>query len=102
MGNPTLNRFFSLHYLLPFLVTGRILVHLVLLHITGSSNPTTSGETPSKIAFGRYFIVKDAFILIAAYSVFFFVGRLRPDHFGHADNFLEANPRRTPPHIVPE
>lgn len=101
--NATLNRFFSLHYLLPFIITALVLIHLVLLHENGSTNPT-GADSPSvdKINFYPYFYYKDfvGFSFLTAlfcYFVFF-----NPNALGHPDNYIEANPMVTPEHIVPE
>jgi quinol-cytochrome oxidoreductase complex cytochrome b subunit len=70
MGNATLTRFFSLHYLLPFLITGLIGVHLVLLHTNGSSDPLMLPTTPDRLTFHPYFSYKDAFIFLVVFAVF--------------------------------
>lgn len=104
VGNATLNRFFSLHYLLPFVIAGFALLHLLLLHHDGVSSSTPLGlnNTPDKISFYPYFYVKDLvgfllFILGFAFFVFFY-----PNVLGHSDNYIEANALVTPAHIVPE
>ena len=102
VDNATLNRFFSLHYLLPFVITGLVLVHLSLLHTVGSNNPLGINKNVDSVSFYPYFYVKDLlafFGLIALFSffVFFF-----PNVLGHADNYIPANPLVTPSHIVPE
>jgi len=102
VDNATLNRFFSLHYLLPFVITGLVLVHLSLLHTVGSNNPLGINKNLDTVSFYPYFYVKDLlsfFILVALFSffVFFF-----PNTLGHADNYIPANPLVTPAHIVPE
>jgi len=102
VDNATLNRFFSLHYLFPFIITGLVIVHLSLLHTVGSNNPLGINKNVDTISFYPYFYVKDLlafFVLIAlfAFFVFFF-----PNVLGHADNYIPANPLVTPAHIVPE
>lgn len=102
VDNATLNRFFSLHYLLPFVITGLVIVHLSLLHTVGSNNPLGINKNVDSVSFYPYFYVKDLlafFGLIALFSffVFFF-----PNALGHADNYIPANPLVTPAHIVPE
>jgi len=102
VDNATLNRFFSLHYLLPFVIAGLVLVHLSLLHEAGSNNPLGINKNVDTVSFYPYFYVKDLlafFVLIALFSffVFFF-----PNALGHADNYIPANPLVTPAHIVPE
>jgi ubiquinol-cytochrome c reductase cytochrome b subunit len=104
VDNPTLNRFFSLHYLLPFVITGVVFLHVVALHITGSNNPLGI-EVKSEqdtLPFHPYYTVKDSvgicvFLMVFAVLVFF-----APDYLGHADNYIPANPLVTPTHIVPE
>lgn len=103
VDNPTLNRFFSLHFLLPFIIIGMTVLHLVALHRFGSNNP--EGIEPpkeDKIPFHPYYTIKDAlglgvFLMIYAFFVFF-----APNFFGEPDNYIPANPLVTPPHIVPE
>jgi ubiquinol-cytochrome c reductase cytochrome b subunit len=102
VGNATLNRFFSLHYLLPFLIVGLVLVHLTLLHVDGSTNPVGVHKNPENVSFYPYYYVKDmlaffAFIGVYSYLIFF-----NPDLLGHPDNYIPANPLVTPAHIVPE
>jgi len=102
VDNATLNRFFSLHYLLPFVIAGLVGVHLSLLHTAGSNNPLGINKNVDTVSFYPYFYVKDLlvfFVLIALFSffVFFF-----PNYLGHADNYIPANPLVTPAHIVPE
>ena len=100
----TLNRFFSLHYLLPFVIVGVVILHIWALHVVGQNNPTgldikTKSDT---VPFTPYATMKDlfgigVFTLLFAWFVFF-----APDYLGHADNYIPANPLVTPPHIVPE
>ena len=104
VDNATLNRFFSLHFLLPFVIFGVVGLHVVALHIVGSNNPDGIDVKPGPdtVPFTPYFTAKDsvglvAFILIFALFVFYM-----PNYMGHADNYIEANPLSTPAHIVPE
>lgn len=104
VDNPTLNRFFSLHYLLPFVILGLVVLHVVALHVVGSNNPTGVEVKSEKdtISFHPYYTVKDffgfgVFFIIFAYFVFF-----APNYLGHPDNYVPANPMVTPSHIVPE
>jgi ubiquinol-cytochrome c reductase cytochrome b subunit len=97
-----LTRFFSLHYLLPFIITGIIGLHLVMLHTTGSSDPLTLPSSPDKLTFHPYFTYKDAFIFLAVFTAFGALTHYAPNLLGHSDNFLPANPLVTPAHIVPE
>jgi ubiquinol-cytochrome c reductase cytochrome b subunit len=100
--NATLNRFFSLHYLMPFIIAGLVIVHLSLLHSSGSNNPLGINKNVDTVSFYPYFYVKDLFaflILIAFFSFFVFY---YPNALGHSDNYIPANPLVTPAHIVPE
>ena len=104
VDNPTLNRFFALHYLMPFLIVGVVILHLVALHRFGSNNPI--GIDPSgpqdTAPFHPYYTIKDffglsIFLRLFAATIFFF-----PNFMGHPDNYIPANPMQTPAHIVPE
>jgi len=102
VDNATLNRFFSLHYLMPFVIAGLVIVHLSLLHANGSNNPLGINKNVYTVSFYPYFYVKDLlafFILIAFFSFFVFY---YPNALGHSDNYIPANPLVTPAHIVPE
>jgi quinol-cytochrome oxidoreductase complex cytochrome b subunit len=104
VDNPTLNRFFSLHYLMPFVIVGVVVLHLVALHQHGSGNPIgidTKGPQDT-IPFHPYYTVKDLFGLGVFLILFFFFVFFAPNFFGEPDNYIEANPLQTPPHIVPE
>jgi len=104
VANPTLNRFFSLHYLLPFVIVGVVVLHIWALHRFGSNNPIgIDAKGPQdKIPFHPYYTIKDAFgfgvFFIAFAAVIFYA----PNLFGEPDNYVEANPLATPAHIVPE
>lgn len=102
VDNPTLNRFFSLHYLVPFLIAGRALLHLILLHQPGSNNPLGVVSTYDRVPFYPYFYVKDLFGFCLFVVLFSFIVAYAPNTLGHPDNYIEANPLVTPPHIVPE
>lgn len=104
VGNPTLQRFFSLHYLLPFVIAGVVVLHVWALHVAGQNNPTgvepkTSQDT---VPFTPYATVKDSFMLIAFCVVYAWFVFYIPNYLGHADNYIQANPGVTPTHIVPE
>ena len=102
VNNATLNRFFSLHFLFPFLIAGLSLLHLALLHKDGSNNPLGVDTSVDKVPFYPYFIVKDVFaffIFTLVFSIFVFYF---PNAMGHPDNYIPANPLVTPAHIVPE
>lgn len=104
VDNPTLNRFFSLHYLLPFMIVGVVILHVWALHVTGQTNPT-GVEVKSEqdtVAFTPYATMKDMlamvmFLVVLAYFIFYM-----PNFLGHPDNYIEAQPLVTPAHIVPE
>jgi ubiquinol-cytochrome c reductase cytochrome b subunit len=102
--NATLNRFFSLHFLLPFVIAGVIILHIWALHIPGSSNPTgveVKSESDT-VPFHPYYTAKDGFglgVFLLIYVAFVF---FLPNALGHPDNYIEANPLSTPAHIVPE
>jgi ubiquinol-cytochrome c reductase cytochrome b/c1 subunit len=104
VDNPTLTRFFSLHYLLPFAITGLVIIHLVLLHQVGSSNPSSESTFIDglRIPFFPYFYVKDLFGFLIFSLLFVFLVFYHPNLLGHPDNYIEANPMVTPAHIVPE
>jgi len=102
VSNATLNRFFSLHYLLPFLLAALAVAHLIALHVHGSSNPNGVSSNGDRIAMHPYFIFKDlitifAFFLVLSIIVFFY-----PNLLGHSDNYIPADPMVTPASIVPE
>jgi len=102
IDNATLNRFFSLHYLLPFIIAGASIVHIAALHQYGSNNPLGTYGNVDKVPFYPYFITKDVFGWIVFgifFSVFIF---WYPNTLGHSDNYIPANPMSTPAHIVPE
>src|SRR3954463_504350 len=100
----TLNRFFSLHYLLPFVIAGVIILHIWALHIPGSSNPTgVDVQGPQDtIPFHPYYTAKDGFGAGVFLILFALVTFYAPNYLGHADNYIPANPLSTPAHIVPE
>ena len=102
VDNATLNRFFSLHYLLPFLIAGLVLVHLSLLHQEGSNNPIGVNTNIDTIPFYPYFYVKDLFFFNFIMLIYFSFVFYFPNALGHPDNYIPANPLVTPPHIVPE
>lgn len=104
VGNPTLSRFFSLHYLMPFALAGLVFLHIWALHVPGNNNPLgvdvkSKGDT---LPFHPYYTVKDAFAL-TVFIIFFalFVFYI-PNYMGHPDNYIPADPMVTPAHIVPE
>ena len=105
VDNPTLTRFFSLHYLLPFLILGLVILHIWALHVPGNNNPIgIEINKPSKdtVPFHPYIVIKDLFALLLFLIIFAFFVFFSPNILGHADNYIEANPLVTPAHIVPE
>ncbi len=110
VGQPALNRFFSLHYLLPFILAGLTIVHIWAFHSTGNNNPTgvevrrTSKEDAKKdtLPFWPYFVIKDLFALAVILVVFVAIVGFMPNYLGHPDNYVKANALATPAHIVPE
>ncbi len=101
VDNATLNRFFSLHYLLPFVLLGLVVLHLALLHFEGSGNPL-GVYSVSNLTFYPYFYVKDFVGLIGLVLLFFIFSFFSPNYLGHPDNYIEASSVVTPEHIVPE
>ena len=103
VANPTLNRFYSLHFLLPFIIVAIVILHLWSLHTHGSNNPKgVKLKQKDMIPFHPYYTVKDfvgfgIYLFIFAYFIFY-----KPDLLGHLDNYIPANPLVTPAHIVPE
>jgi len=102
IDNATLNRFFVLHFFLPFVLAVLVVLHILFLHKVGSNNPLGIFVSSDFISFSPYYIIKDAygfllFICFFSFFVFFY-----PDYLGHYDNYIEANPLVTPSHIVPE
>ena len=102
VDNPTLNKFFSLHYLFPFIIIGLVGLHLILLHISGSNNPLGISFKLDSIPFYPYYIIKDLysiFLFLIFFGIFIYFA---PNYLGHPDNYIEGNPGLTPEHIVPE
>ncbi len=104
VGNPTLNRFFSLHYLLPFMIFGVVILHVWALHVPGNNNPTGVPIKSGKdvVPFHPYMTIKDTFSLVLFLIFFAWWVFYIPNYLGHADNYIPANPAVTPSHIVPE
>ncbi|MDP3175456.1 MAG: cytochrome b N-terminal domain-containing protein, partial [Phenylobacterium sp.] len=104
VDNPTLNRFFSLHYLLPFMIAGVVGLHIWALHVPGNNNPlgVNVKSKADTVPFHPYYTVKDGFaigVFLIMFAIFVFYN---PNALGHADNYIQANPLVTPSHIVPE
>jgi len=110
VDNPTLNRFFALHYLLPFVIVGLVALHIWAFHTTGNSNPAgvevrrTSKKEVEKdtLPFWPYFVIKDLYALVVVLIVFAAIVGFMPNYLGHPDNYKMADPLVTPKYIVPE
>ncbi|YP_001621418.1 apocytochrome b (mitochondrion) [Debaryomyces hansenii] len=102
VSNPTMQRFFALHYLLPFILAALVVMHFMALHVHGSSNPMGMSGNMDRLPMHGYFVFKDlmtVFVFILMFSLFVFYS---PNTLGHSDNYMPANPMVTPPSIVPE
>ena len=104
VDNPTLNRFFSLHYLLPFMIAGVVGLHIWALHVPGNNNPTGVNVKSKEdtVPFHPYYTVKDGFAIVVFLILFATFVFYNPNALGHADNYIPGNPLVTPAHIVPE
>jgi len=105
VDNPTLNRFFSLHYLLPFMIAAVVALHVWALHVSGQNNPTGVEVKDVKrdtVPFTPYATIKDGFAMVVFLAFFSWFIFYVPNYLGHPDNYIDANPLVTPAHIVPE
>jgi ubiquinol-cytochrome c reductase cytochrome b subunit len=104
VDNPTLNRFFSLHYLLPFIIAAVVGLHIWALHVPGNNNPVGVEVKSSRdtVPFHPYYTMKDLFAMVVFMIPFAWFVFFAPDILGHPDNYIEANAQVTPAHIVPE
>nr|WMV00241.1 cytochrome b [Kikihia sp. 'westlandica north'] len=102
VDNATLTRFYSFHFILPFIVLSLTIIHLLYLHTTGSNNPLGINSNNDKVPFHPYFSIKDIMSLIILMIIFFMLVMLEPYMLGDPDNFIPANPLVTPKHIQPE
>ena len=102
VGNPTLSRFFTLHFLLPFVIIGAVILHLIFLHETGSNNPLGLNRNFDKLPFHPYFSTKDIVGFFVAIYFLIILSIQNPYLLGDPDNFIPANPISTPAHIKPE
>jgi ubiquinol-cytochrome c reductase cytochrome b/c1 subunit len=105
VDNPTLNRFFALHYLLPFIIVAIVALHVWALHVTGQNNPTgveVKDIRKDTVPFTPYATMKDGFAIGVFLVLYAWMAFFVPNYLGHPDNYIEANPLVTPPHIVPE
>jgi quinol-cytochrome oxidoreductase complex cytochrome b subunit len=104
VGNPTLNRFFSLHYLLPFVIAAVVALHIWALHVPGNNNPigVDVKDKRDTLPFHPYYTMKDAFGMVVFLIPFVWFAFFAPDILGHPDNYIQFNSQVTPAHIVPE
>ena len=104
VDNPTLNRFFALHYLLPFVIFAVVFLHVWALHVTGSNNPLGIEPKSDKdtLPFHPYYTMKDSFGLVVFLIIYVGFAFFAPNDLGHPDNYIPADPLVTPAHIVPE
>lgn len=102
VSNATLNRFFSLHYLLPFILAALAAMHLLALHEHGSSNPLGVSGNPDRLPFHPYFTFKDLVTIFGFLLILGLIVSYGPNILGHSDNYIMANPMVTPSSIVPE
>nr|AEI52285.1 cytochrome b [Presbytis potenziani potenziani]AEI52286.1 cytochrome b [Presbytis potenziani potenziani] len=102
IDNPTLTRFFTLHFTLPFIIAALTMLHLLFLHETGSNNPCGIPSNSDKIPFHPYYTIKDALGMILLFLVLMMLVLFSPDLLSDPDNYTPANPLNTPPHIKPE
>jgi len=102
VDNPTLTRFFTFHFLLPFVVSGFTILHIFFLHQTGSNNPLGVSSLVDIVPFHCYFTIKDIFGFNLLMACLLYLVFMEPQMLGEAENFIPANPIVTPPHIVPE
>ncbi len=104
VGNPTLNRFYALHYLLPFVIAGVVVLHVWALHVAGQNNPAGIEPKSDKdaVPFTPYAIVKDGFLIVCFCLLYAWFVFYIPNFLGHPDNYIPANPAVTPSEIVPE
>nr|ACO87549.1 cytochrome b [Eremias persica] len=102
IDNATLTRFFTLHFLLPFVILGLSMIHLLFLHETGSNNPTGLNSNSDKIPFHPYYSYKDALGALMMLFCLLYLALFSPNLLGDPENFSPANPLVTPPHIKPE
>lgn len=105
VDNATLNRFFALHYLLPFIIAGVVVLHIWALHVPGNNNPTgveVQDVKKETVPFHPYYTIKDGFAIVVFLLIFAGFVFFAPNVLGHTDNYIPANPQVTPSHIVPE
>nr|YP_010279295.1 cytochrome b [Tetrapedia diversipes]UKG21064.1 cytochrome b [Tetrapedia diversipes] len=102
INNATLNRFYSIHFIMPLIILLLVTIHIFFLHLSGSNNPMNSNSNKYKIPFHPYFTLKDSITMIIMLTLLLLLILQNPYFLGDPDNFIEANPMVTPPHIKPE
>nr|QSZ78300.1 cytochrome b [Leptocimbex yanniae] len=102
VDNPTLTRFFSFHFIIPFIIAAMTMIHLMALHTTGSSNPLGTNSNLDKVPFHPYFTFKDIIGFIIMITILMLLILISPNYLGDPDNFIKANSMLTPMHIKPE
>nr|QID48504.1 cytochrome b [Bolivaritettix lativertex] len=102
VDNPTLSRFLSLHFIMPFIIMSMVMMHLLFLHQTGSNNPLGLKNNQEKIPFHPFFSIKDSITMLTMIMIVMMISLYSPYMLGDPDNFIPANPLSTPPHIQPE
>lgn len=102
VNNATLNRFFSLHYLLPFILAALAILHMMTLHVNGSSNPLGVSSNVDRVPMHPYYMFKDLITIFLFFLILSIIVFYLPNVMGHSDNYIPANPMQTPPSIVPE
>ena len=102
VDNATLNRFFSFHFILPFIIIGLIIVHLLYLHQFGSSNPIGINRDSDRVPFHPYFTIKDVLGFVVVISLFLIIVLFNPNFFTDPENYIKATSAITPVHIKPE
>merc|ERR1711862_968101 len=102
VDNATLTRFFTFHFMVPFIVAAMAAVHIFFLHTTGRNNPLGVNSDAEKIPFHWYYRIKDVVGFVVLLSLLLSLVLFSPNYLGEPDNFIAANPMVTPPHIVPE
>lgn len=102
VSNATLNRFFSLHFVLPFIIAALVIMHMIALHEHGSSNPLGVTGNADRLPIAPYFLFKDLVTLFIFFTVLAIIVMYAPNIMGHSDNYIPANAIQTPPSIVPE
>jgi len=102
VDNATLTRFFTFHFMVPFIVTVIAGIHIFFLHSTGRNNPLGLTSNPEKVPFHWYYSVKDVVGFVVLIFLLLSLVLFDPNYLGEPDNFIAANPIVTPPHIVPE